>query len=107
MAYIHPISLCKVLYKIIAKSKANHLQSVIRRIIDEAQSAFILYKVLSENILIAHDILHTLRQKRIGKKGFMVLKLDMRKAFDKVEWGFFGNPNASYGFWQELGRSHY
>lgn len=98
MLNFRPISLCQVLYKIIAKSIANHLQIVIGRITDEAQSAFIPDRLISDNILIAYEILHTLKQKRRGKKGFMVLKLDMSKAFDRLKWGFFRSLNASYEF---------
>lgn len=83
-----PISLCTVIYKILAKIIANRLQKFIGRCIDNAQSAFVPGRLISDNVLIAYEILHTLRQKRTGKKGFVAIKLDMSKAYDRVEWAF-------------------
>ncbi|KAK5826340.1 hypothetical protein PVK06_021258 [Gossypium arboreum] len=62
------ISLCNVLYKIIAKSIVNRLRGVIGKCIDGAQSAFVPGRLISDNILLAYEILHTFKQKRTGKK---------------------------------------
>ncbi|KAK5811144.1 hypothetical protein PVK06_026466 [Gossypium arboreum] len=80
-----PISLCNVLYKIMAKMIANLFESIISNCIDSAQSAFVLDKLISDNVLLAYEILHTFRQKGVGKKGFTAFKLDISKAYDKVE----------------------
>ncbi|KAK5824412.1 hypothetical protein PVK06_019184 [Gossypium arboreum] len=82
------ISLCTVLYKFVEKATANRLQEVIRKCIDKAQSAFILERLITYNVLLAYELLHTLRQKRTGKKELMAVKLDMSKAYDRVEWAF-------------------
>ncbi|KAK5803400.1 hypothetical protein PVK06_031045 [Gossypium arboreum] len=58
-----PISLCTVLYKIVAKAIANRLQEVIGRCIDKAQSAFIPGRLITDNVLVTYELLHTLRQK--------------------------------------------
>ncbi|XP_052486336.1 uncharacterized protein LOC128041067 [Gossypium raimondii] len=96
-----PISLCIVLYKIIAKAIANCLQEVIGRCIDSAQSAFVPGRLISDKVLIAYEILHTLRKKRKGKKGFMAIKLDMSKAYDRVEWAFLKEVMIRMGFAKE------
>ncbi|KAA3464146.1 reverse transcriptase [Gossypium australe] len=83
-----PISLCTILYKLVAKTIANRLQEFIGMCIDSAQSAFVPGRLISDNVLIAYEILHTLRQKRFGRKRFMAVKLDMSKAYDRVEWGY-------------------
>lgn len=54
-----PISLCTVLYKIVAKTITNRLKEVIGRCIDAAQSAFIPRRLISNNVLLAYEILHT------------------------------------------------
>lgn len=64
MSHFHPISLCNVLYKILAKAIANCFRRVIRKCIDEAQSAFVPGRLISDNVLIAYDILNTLKHKR-------------------------------------------
>ncbi|KAA3477126.1 LINE-1 reverse transcriptase isogeny [Gossypium australe] len=63
-----PISLCTVLYKIVTKTIANRLQNYIGRCIDSAQSAFVPGRLISDNVLIAYEILHTLRKSVLGKK---------------------------------------
>ncbi|KAA3475505.1 reverse transcriptase [Gossypium australe] len=96
-----PISLCSVLYKIVAKTIANRLQNVIGGCIDEVQSAFVPGRLITDNVLLAYEILHTFRQKRTGLKGFMAVKLDMSKAYDRVEWDFVKKVMLKMGFEQE------
>ncbi|XP_016694556.2 uncharacterized protein [Gossypium hirsutum] len=93
-----PISLCNVLYKILAKVIANRLRLVIKKCIDEAQSAFVLGRLISNNVLLAYEVLHKLKQKKLGKKGFMAVKLDMSKAYDRVEWCFIEEIMVKMGF---------
>ncbi|KAA3457419.1 reverse transcriptase [Gossypium australe] len=93
-----PISLCTVIYKLVTKTIANRLQEVIGNCIDEAQSAFIPGRLIFDNILLAYEMLHTFRQKRTGKKGYMAVKLDMSKAYDRVEWNFVKQVMRKMGF---------
>ncbi|KAA3479296.1 reverse transcriptase [Gossypium australe] len=80
-----PISLCSVIYKIVAKTVANKLQGVIGSCIDRVQSAFHPGRLISDNMLLAYEILHTFKKKRTGHKGYMAVKLDMSKVYDRVE----------------------
>ena len=83
-----PISLCNVLYKIISKVIANRLKPILNSIIVEAQSAFIADRLITDNILIAFESLHYMNSQCSGREGFMAMKLDMSKAYDRVEWCF-------------------
>ncbi|XP_040949964.1 uncharacterized protein [Gossypium hirsutum] len=50
------------------KTLANRFRRVIEKCIEVAQSAFVLERLISDNVLLAYEILNTLKGKRIGKK---------------------------------------
>lgn len=80
-----PISLCTVIYKIIPKTVANHLQKVLNECINDSQYAFVPGRLITDNLLLAYEVLHYLKNKITGKMGYMALKLDMSKAYDRME----------------------
>ena len=67
---------------------ANMLKKVLPHIISESQRAFQLDKAISNNILVAFKTLHHMKMKKTRKVGHMALKLDMSKAYDRLEWIF-------------------
>ena len=93
-----PISLCNFLYKIISKVLANRLKKILPHIISPTQSAFIPGQLITDNILATYEMLHTMHSRMWGKKGFMAIKLDMSKAYDRVEWRFLEAVMRKLGF---------
>jgi hypothetical protein len=91
------ISLCNVLYKIISKVLANQLKVILPNIISPYQSAFIPGRLITDNILAAYETLHMMHMRR-GKKGYMTVKIDMNKAYDRVEWCFLEAVMGKMGF---------
>ncbi|KAA3468552.1 reverse transcriptase [Gossypium australe] len=54
MSQFRPISLCNVVYKIIAKVLVIHMSAILGYCINEAQGAFIPRRLISDNVLIAY-----------------------------------------------------
>ena len=93
-----PIALCNILYKLVSKVLANRLRKVLPHIISDFQSAFQSDKALSDNILVAFELLHHMKRRKSRKTGHMALKLDMSKAYDRLEWIFLQRIMEKMGF---------
>ena len=93
-----PISLCNVSYKIISKVLANRLKKILADVINESQSAFVSGRQITDNVLVAFETMHCINEKRNGKEALMALKLDMSKAYDRVEWRYLELIMRKLGF---------
>lgn len=80
-----PIALYNLIYKVITKILVNRLKPFLERIISPWQSTFFPNRGMSDNIVMAHKVMHYLNKKK-GKVGIMALKIDMAKAYDNVQW---------------------
>ena len=91
-----PISLCTVLYKIITKVIANRLKIVLPHIVGPTQSSFVPCRNITDNIIITQEVVHSMKRKK-GKKGFMVVKVDLEKAYDMLSWDFIHDTLIDLG----------
>ena len=98
VTHFHPISLCNVLYKIFSKVLVNRLKSILPTIVTEHQSMFTKDRLISDNILVAFETLHGLQKFKSDSSGYMALKLDMSKAYDRVKWIFLEEIMRKMGF---------
>ncbi|KAL5559838.1 hypothetical protein UlMin_036049 [Ulmus minor] len=98
MKDFRPISLCSVLYKIIFKCLANRLKVFLDDLISENQSAFVGGRLIHDNIIAGYEGIHLMKNGRLGNGKKMALKLDMSKAFDRVEWKFIEAVMIKLGF---------
>lgn len=94
-----PISLYNFVYKIISKIMANRLKQWLPDLIAIEQYAFVNGRQIQDNILIVHEVLHQLRIRKRKKKFHVVLKVDMKKAYDRVEYDFLKASMLKMGLW--------
>jgi hypothetical protein len=78
-----PISLYNLCYKIISKIIANRTKPILSRSLSEEQLGFLQGRQIQDAIGIVHECLHNIKKKKIKS---LVLKLDLQKAYDCINW---------------------
>jgi hypothetical protein len=96
-----PISLCNVILKIITKTIANRIKLILPDVISPNQSVFVPGRMITDNTLVAYEVFHFFNQSN-SKKGYMGIKTDMAKAYDRVEWSFLQKTLETMGFSKKL-----
>lgn len=66
--------------------------------IDESQSAFVQGRLIIDNVLVAFEMMHCIDQRKKGNEALMAIKLDMGKAYDRVEWVYLEAMMRRLGF---------
>lgn len=79
-----PISLCNSVYKIITKIIVARLRPHLNQVISPFQTAFVPDRKGIDNAIIVQELIHTISRAK-GKEGYMVIKVDLEKAYDKLE----------------------
>ncbi|KAI5352205.1 hypothetical protein L3X38_005096 [Prunus dulcis] len=101
MIHFRPISLCCTLYKVISKVIVARLRPLLAKLVSPHQVSFIPGRHLSDNILIAQELMFKFRNTK-RKKGFIAWKIDLSKAYDRLNWGFIMTVLKEVGFPENL-----
>ena len=87
LASFRPISLCNTVYKMVTKIIVKRLRPCLPKLISPLQTAFVPRRMGLDNMIIAQELIHTMTLKK-GKTGFMAIKIDLEKAYDRLKWHF-------------------
>lgn len=96
--YLQPISLCNRVMKLVTNMIANIIKHILHDIIDKEQSTFVKGRLITNNVLVAMECFYWMKKNTKGKCGVMAFKLDMSKAYDRLEWSFITEVLSSMGF---------
>lgn len=98
MKDFRPISLCNVIYKIVSKILVKRLKAILSKVVSDNQAAFVPGRIITDNVLIAHEVLHSLQFRKRCAKSYMSVKTDISKAYDRIEWRFLEAVLIKKGF---------
>ncbi|KAL9680564.1 hypothetical protein QQ045_018445 [Rhodiola kirilowii] len=84
--------------KLITKVLANRLKEVLPDLILQSLSAFVRGRLITDNILVSHEVSHYIKCRDKQKTGYVSLKLDMSKAYDRIVWCFLEKMMLALGF---------
>lgn len=98
MKDFRPIALCNVLYKIISKIMVSRLKPFLTHVVSPNQAALIPRRQIQDNILLAHEVFHSLQVRKRCANSIMAVKTDISKAYDRIEWSFLEKVLRLKGF---------
>lgn len=93
-----PISCCNYILKVISRIIVTRLKEDLNSIISPNQSAFVGGRLIQDNIAVSQEAFHMLLKGGSGSKNYMAMKVDMSKAYDRLEWNFLQRTLEAYGF---------
>ena len=97
IGHFRPISLCNSIYNIMLKILVQRLRHLIPTLVSPLQAAFVAGRRSSDNVIIAQELIHSLKRRK-EREGFMVIKIDLEKADDRLEWSFVRMVLDHFGF---------
>lgn len=82
-----PISLCNTVYKLVLKILVARIRPLLANLVSPFQTVFVSRRKGVDNAIIVQEIIRTMSKKN-GRGGLMAIKIDLEKAYDRLEWSF-------------------
>ena len=89
------------MYKVVTKIVVGRIRPLLNKLVSPVQAAFVPGRRGLDNIIIAQELIHSIDNKR-GKEGYMAIKMDLEKAYDRLEWNFIHKVLQAYHFPSKL-----
>jgi hypothetical protein len=77
--------LVNVSFKIFTKVVTNRISQVVQKVICPSQTTFLPGCNIMEGVIVLHETIHEMHRK---KQSGVILKIDFKKAYDKLNWNF-------------------
>ncbi|KAL0286953.1 UNVERIFIED_CONTAM: hypothetical protein Sradi_7135800 [Sesamum radiatum] len=90
------MNLCNVMNKICTKLMTIWLGYILPKVLSLSQSGFVPKKLLSDNVLLAQELIYSLES--CQQEANVIFDLDMAKAYDWVSWEFLYQVLRQKGF---------
>ncbi|XP_074319512.1 uncharacterized protein LOC141656500 [Silene latifolia] len=91
-----PIACCTVFYKTVSKILCVHLKPFLSQIVGKEQGAFVQGRNIFENIMLTLSLVKGYGQKGVSPR--CLIKVDIKKAFDSLQWEFIDKMLQYYNF---------
>lgn len=76
----------------------SRLKGFLGELVLPTQSPFVGGRQIQDNLVIAQEVFHSLKRKNRGGKENVAVKLDMNKAYDRLDWDFLKATLLAFGF---------
>lgn len=76
----------------------NRLRPILDDLIPQSQSAFVPGRLITDNTLRAFECFHFIQKNKQPQKVACAYKLDLSKAYDRVDWCFLEQSMVKLGF---------
>ncbi|KAL5569345.1 hypothetical protein UlMin_025920 [Ulmus minor] len=97
MNHYRPISVCNLVYKVIVKLLADRIKPLLQDLICPTQGAFVSGRSIHDNSVIIQEVIHSMKKKS-GQVGYVAMKIDLQKAYDRLNWEFLFAVLKAFGF---------
>lgn len=87
MRGFRPLSLCNVPLKIVSKIIVGRMKDSLRKLISSNQTSFVPGRSGIDNAIVCQELIHSSRYTK-ARKGAAIVKVDLEKAYDRIEWSF-------------------